>query len=81
MFADIKKGQLCDSISQNQELQIINFKQIVINDKEQISLLNDDNAKVRESLEKTKKVLAISKKVSFYGIPAALIVGFIVGSR
>jgi hypothetical protein len=75
----IKHGEICDSIAQNQELQIINFREIVGKDQEQINLMKGQEKKIQDELDKTKLRLKINKKITSYGIPGAAAVGILVG--
>lgn len=79
IFKDLKRGEICDSISQLQALQLINFKDIVGNKEEEISLLNSKISDQKKSLNTSNLKLKVSKKISKFGIPSALIGGFILG--
>jgi len=72
IMQDLKRLDLCDSINQNQELQIINFKEVLkVNDK--IILENKERlAEVTKTLNNTKFKLKISKRLSTIGIPVAI---------
>ena len=77
--ASIKKGVVCDSIAQNQSLQILNFKSIVRTSNEQLSLISTKLSDTERTLDKTMLKLKISKKLTTYGIPSALLGGFLIG--
>ncbi len=80
ILKDIKRGQLCDSIVQSQELQIINFKTIIKNDNEQISLLTIDKLKKEKELKRAYLKLKISNNLVKFGIPVGIIGGFFLHS-
>ena len=79
MFKDIKRANIGDSIIQNQELQIINYKTILSNSNEQISLLNGQVTNKQKELNTANLKLKISKRLTTFGIPISLGLGFIVG--
>lgn len=66
-----KQGEICDSISKNQHLQIINFKEVLSNKNKEIKLHKERISEVSKELKSTQLKLKISKKLSFYGIPIA----------
>ena len=75
----LKKSSLCDSISQNQALQIIHFKSVLDKDSKIIALndiMIDDQKK---SINKLNLKLEVSKKLTIIGVPTAVIAGFIAG--
>ena len=76
---EIKKGQLCDSISQLQELQIINFKDVLKKDNLIIKENNERLLEVTKELNATKTKLRISTRLTFFGVPIALGGGFLLG--
>lgn len=77
--AEIQKAQLCDSIIQTQQLQIINFKDVLkVND----NIIAENNKRLLEvtkELNRTNLKLKISKKLTFIGVPVAISGGFILG--
>tara|TARA_R110002126_G_scaffold57459_1_gene152224 strand:- start:122 stop:466 length:345 start_codon:yes stop_codon:yes gene_type:complete len=79
IIKDLKKGQVCDSITHIQALQLFNFKTILRNKGEEVGIKN------KQILSKTKEVntlnlkLKVSKSLTKYGIPAAFFGGFLVG--
>lgn len=75
----IKHGQLCDSISQDQALQIFHFKSILRTQDERYSLVSNKLTETDKELNKTGLKLKISKNISKYGIPSALLGGFFIG--
>ena len=75
----IKQGQLCDSISHNQELQIINFKELSIKNDSIILENNKRLLEVTKTLNTTKLKLKISKRLTFLGVPIALGGGLLLG--
>ena len=79
IMKDLKRGEICDSISQNQELQIINFKSILSKSNEQINLLQTNNDELNKSLLNANRRLKMSVSLTKYGIPIGIGAGFIVG--
>ena len=79
ILKDLKRGEVCDSIAQNQGLQIINFKEIVGKDKQQINLMKEHEMKLQEELNTTRLRLKINKKITSFGIPGAIAAGIIAG--
>ena len=79
IFIDLKKGELCDSISQNQALQIINFKEVVKKDLELDALNKKFIADQGKEINTANLKLKISKRLTFVGVPVALVGGFIFG--
>ena len=77
--ADLKKGEICDSISQNQELQILNFKEILRKDEEVILLNNEKIGRQEKELNTLNLKFKISKMTTKIGIPTAIIGGFFIG--
>ncbi len=77
---DLKRLDLCDSISQNQALQILNYKSVVIKDFEIIALNNSIIKNQNQEINKLNLKLKISKRLTFFGVPTAIIGGFLVGS-
>ena len=71
IMQDLKRVNLLDSIIINQELQIINFKSVLRNNKEQILLFTNRNTKISKELDKTYLKLKLSKKLTFFGVPIA----------
>ncbi len=75
----IKHGEICDSISQNQALQIFNFIEVVKKDNAIILLNKDRISELEKDLKITNTKLKISKKLTMFGIPIAFGGGFLVG--
>lgn len=75
----IKKGEICDSISQIQGLQILNFKQIVDNNNRQIEIKDSQILTKNQELNTANLKLKVSKNLTKFGIPTALLGGFFVG--
>ena len=75
----IKQGQLCDSISQTQQLQIINFKELSIKNDSIILENNKRLLEVKKTLSNTALKLKISKRLTFFGVPIALGGGLLLG--
>jgi len=73
---DLKRVNLLDSIIINQELQIINFKSVLSNNKEQILLFTNRNTKISKELDKTYLKLKLSKKLTFLVSLLRLVVVF-----
>ena len=79
ILKDIKRGEICDSIAQNQGLQIVNFKTIVRKDQEQKIMMKNQEEKMQGELNKTKLKLKATSKIATYGIPGGIAVGILVG--
>ena len=79
ILQDIKRGEFCDSIRSIQSLEIVNFRTIVVNNKESIGLLTESNKSLSSDLDKTRLKLKLSTKLTTFGIPSALVAGFLVG--
>ena len=79
IMQDLKRLDYCDSITSNQQLQIINFKDVLkVNDA--IILENTKRlSEVTKTLNKTNLKLKISKRLSTIGIPVAITGGFLLG--
>jgi hypothetical protein len=75
--AEIKKAEVCDSIIQTQQLQIINFKEVLSRDNQIILENNKRLSELTKQLNRTELKLKISKRLNFYGVPIALGVGLI----
>jgi hypothetical protein len=75
----IKKGVICDSIAQNQELQILHFKDVLkVND----NIILENNNRLTEVIkqrDKTKSKLKTSIQITKFGIPLSLGAGFFIG--
>ena len=76
---ELKKGILCDSIIQNQELQILNFKEVLkVNDN--IILQNNKRLlQVTKERNKANKKLNSLLQFTKFGIPVAIGGGFFIG--
>jgi hypothetical protein len=72
--------EYCDSITQNQAFQIINFKSISRKDFEIIALKNGKISRQEKEINTLGLKLKISKRLTLVGLPAAIIGGFLVGS-
>jgi len=76
---DLKKGFICDSIVQNQELQIVNFRDVLkVND----NIIVENNKRVLEltiSVNNKQTKIDALKKVSLFGIPVAIGGGLFLG--
>lgn len=79
IIKDLKKGRLCDSISQIQALQIVNFKEVIQNKNSEITIKNSQFSAKSKELKTANLKLKISKNLSKFGIPTALLGGFLVG--
>jgi len=79
IIIDLKKGVICDSISQIQGLQIVNFKEIITNKDEEIFIKNSQISDKEKNIKALNLKLKVYKKVSKFGIPTALIGGFFLG--
>ena len=79
IFKDLQLFEVCDSIRSNQSLQIIHYKSVVANDNQQILLYTNRLDKKEKELSKALKMLQISKKLTFIGVPVAITGGFILG--
>jgi len=79
IIKDLKKGEICDSISQTQGLQILNFTKIIKNDEEVILLNNEKIVRQEKELNTLNRKFKFSKMTSKIGLPTVLIGGFFVG--
>ena len=79
IFKDLQLFEVCDSIRSNQSLQIIHYKSVVANDNQQILLISSRLDKKEKELSKAIKMLQISKKLTFFGVPIAFGGGLILG--
>ena len=75
----LKKSSLCDSISQNQALQIINYKSVVSKDFEIIAIQAAKVDKQQKSIKSLGLKLKVSKRLTFLGVPTAIIGGLVGG--
>ena len=73
-----KQGEICDSISKNQQLQIINFKEVLSNKDREITLHKERLSEVNKDLKTTQLKLKVSKRLSLYGIPIAFSGGLLL---
>jgi hypothetical protein len=80
ILKDLKRLEYCDSITQNQAFQIINFKSISRKDFEIIALKNGKISRQEKEINTLGLKLKISKRLTLVGLPAAIIGGFLVGS-
>lgn len=78
IFKDLQLFEVCDSIRSNQSLQIIHYKSVVANDNQQILLISSRLDKKEKELSKALKMLQISKKITFFGVPISFGIGFVV---
>lgn len=76
---DLKKVEVQDSIIQTQQLQIINFKEVLTVDNKIIAENDKRLSELTKELNRTNLKLNISKKLTFFGVPIALGSGFILG--
>ena len=76
---DLKRGIVLDSIVQDQQLQIINFKDVLLKDSQIIKEKDKKLLNVSKQLKISNLKLQVSRKLSFIGIPTAIISGFILG--
>ena len=76
---DLKKVGVQDSIIQTQELQIINYKEVLKVDKQIISEKDKRLTELTKSLKTTNLKLKISKRLTFYGVPISLGAGIFLG--
>ena len=76
IMKDLKRLSFCDSVAEIQALKIYNFEDMVAKDFEIIDLNND---KIKRQNNKIK-VLKMKLKISFVGVPVALLGGFVVGT-
>ena len=79
IIKDLKKGQICDSISELRGLQIVNFNKIIQNKDQEISIKDSQILDKKTELDKANLKLKVSKNLSKFGIPTALLGGFFVG--
>ena len=78
IMKDLKRVNLLDSIIDNQELQIVNFKEVLIKDNNLLQLKDERLADVTKTLRNTEIKLKISKQFTIYGVPFAFCGGFAV---
>lgn len=76
IMKDLKRLSVCDSIVENQTVQIFNFEDMLAKDFEIIAL---KEAKINRQ-NKQIKVLGLKLKFSFIGVPVAFLGGFVVGT-
>lgn len=67
-----------DSLNQNLQLQILNFKEVVRNDRELKLMLNNKVSVLEKDLNITRTKLKISKRLTMFGVPIALGGGFLI---
>mgnify|MGYP003653457246 CR=1 FL=1 len=67
-----------DSLNQNLQLQILNFKEVVSNDRELKLMLNNKVSVLEKDLNITRTKLKISKRLTMFGVPIALGGGFLI---
>ena len=67
-----------DSLNQNLQLQILNFKEVVRNDRELKLMLNNKVSVLEKDLILTRTKLKISKRLTMFGVPIALGGGFLI---
>jgi len=79
IIKDLKKGQICDSISQIQSLQIVNFTQIVENKNQEITIKDSQIFDKEKKINGLNLKLKLSKNLTKFGLPTALLGGFFVG--
>ena len=75
----LKKAHLCDSIAQNQALQIFNYKSVLDKDNKIIDLNNEMLDKQQKQIKVLGIKLKISKRLTFIGVPSAIIGGILIG--
>jgi uncharacterized protein YjaZ len=76
---DLKKVEIQDSIIQTQQLQIINFKEVLKVDNSIIAENDKRLLELTKDLNKANLKLKISKRLTFVGVPIAITGGFILG--
>ena len=79
ILKDIRRGEICDSIAQNQGLQIVNFKTIIRKDQEQIIMMKNQEEKLQVELNKSNLKLKLNKRITSFGIPGAAAAGILIG--
>jgi hypothetical protein len=77
IFKDLQLFQLCDSIRENQAMQIVHFKNAYKADQQQILLHMNRLSEMDKKLLKTQKKLQISRKLSTFGMPIAFGAGIL----
>ena len=75
----ISKVTYQDSIIQNQQLQIINYKSIDANLNQQIKLKTEIITKTEKQLIISNKKLKVAGVLIKFGLPGAFLGGFIIG--
>lgn len=76
--AKIQKGEICDSIAQNQQLQILNFREIDEKHRQEIELHKGRVSDHLKTIKKQSIQLKISKRLTFVGVPVAFVLGYLV---
>ena len=76
---ELKRGVLCDSITQNQALQILNYKSVLDKDSKIITLNNEMIKKQKNTIKIIAIKLKISKTMTLVGAPIALLGGIFIG--
>jgi len=71
ILKDLKRLDFCDSITINQERQIINFKAVLHTDSTIIAENNKRLLEVTKTLNKANLKVKVLKKISFFGVPIA----------
>jgi|SRR3989304_1978980 len=78
-FSQSDKLNTCDSIRNNQSLQIFNFKTVVTKNKALIDEIQLDNQALEKNLEEVQLHLQKTKKTTKILIPITLFVGIFSG--
>jgi hypothetical protein len=76
---DLKRLEICDSITQNQQLQIMNYKGIRIKTNNIVNLQEDKIKRIEKQNKGLILKLKISKKLTLVGVPTSIITGLVAG--
>jgi len=79
IMKDLSRLNLLDSITQIQQLQIVNFKTIVMALNDKSNLLHSNLSESNKQLKAANLKLKISSKINKFGIPTIFIGGIIGG--
>jgi len=78
IMKDLKRLDYCDSITQNQQLQISNFKDVINKDSILLQLKDERMAELQKSLSINEKKLKLSVALNKFGIPISFGVGAVL---
>lgn len=76
---DLKRVMLQDSIIQTQAMEIENYKQLSVKSEQVIHLTEKRLSETDQKLNLANKKLKVSGMIVKFGIPGALIAGYLIG--